>query len=248
MTETARVAATTAELVEAVQAAESATIEVRGRLEGAPSLRLKPGQKILGAAGAAIRFEPGRDWLILTAENAVEDIELRTDPEHCAVCNDTTFEGFGRLTLSDLRTTGCVRLIASGVAIGGHVDARDVHVVEADARAFDGRPVGFGVEVIPGAFTLWNRHVSQNHRVSAQLRGIAAGRQGHPVRGSGVLIGGTLNGGGMLVSILETGEIHSDGGIAPGTPDRISGGVFVLQGTDVDEIRNRGAGAMAEPG
>lgn len=45
----------------------------------------------------------------------------------------------------------------------------------------------------------------------------------------------------MSVSILETGEIHSDGGIAPGTPDEISGGVFILQGTDVDEVHNLGA-------
>ena len=240
MRETVRVATTTAELAEAVQAAENATIEVRGRLEGAPSLRLKPGQKLHGAAGAVIRFESGRDGVILTADNVVEDLELRTDPERNALSNDTTFEGFGRLALSHLRTTGCVRLIATGTAVGGHVDARDIHVVEADARAFDERPAGFGVEVIPGAFTLWNRHVSQDHRVSAELRGIAAGRAGLPVRGSGILVGGTLEGGGMSVSILETGEIHSDGGIAPGTPDRISGGVFILQGTDVDEVRNLG--------
>ena len=45
----------------------------------------------------------------------------------------------------------------------------------------------------------------------------------------------------MSVSVIETGEIHSDGGIAPGTPDQISGGVFILQGTDVDEVRNLGA-------
>ena len=240
MREVARVATTIAELVEAVQAAGNATIEVRGQLEGAPSLRLKAGQKLHGADGAAIRFESGCDGVILTADNVVEDLELRTDPGRNALCNDTAFEGFGRLALRHLRMTGCVRLIAAGAAVGGHVDARDIHVVEADARAFNERPSGFGVEVIPGAFTLWNRHLSQDHRVSAELRGIAAGRAGLPIRGSGILIGGTLEGGGMSVSILETGEIHSDGGIGAGTPDRISGGVFVLQGTDVDEVRNLG--------
>lgn len=241
MRDIVRVATTTAELVEAVQAVENITIEVRGRLEGAPSLLLKPGRKLQGAAGAAIRFESERDGVIVTADNVVEGLELLTDPAYSALCNDTTAEGFGRLVLSHLRTMGGVRLIAAGATLGGRVDARDVHIVEADARAFDERPSGFGVEVIPGAFTLWNRLVSQNQHVSAELRGITVGRAGLPVRGSGILVGGTLEGGGVSVSILETGEIHSDGGIAPGTPDRISGGVFVLQGTDVDEVRNLGA-------
>lgn len=240
MNGTACVVTTVAELVEAVQAAQNASIEVRGTLEGAPSLRLKPGQKLRGAAGASIRFEPGRDGVVLTTDNVVEEIELQTDPERRAIYNDTSAEGFGRLVLRRLRTAGCVRLIADDAAAGGHVEALDVHVLEADARAFEERPAGFGVEVVPGAFTLWNRQALQDRRVSAVLRGIAAGRAGTPVRGSGILVGGTLGGGGMIVSLLETGEIHSDGGIAPGTPDRISGGVFVLQGTGVDEIHNLG--------
>jgi hypothetical protein len=41
------------------------------------------------------------------------------------------------------------------------------------------------------------------------------------------------------VRVLETGAVHSDGGIAPGTPDRISGGVFTVHGAHVDLVRNR---------
>jgi hypothetical protein len=39
---------------------------------------------------------------------------------------------------------------------------------------------------------------------------------------------------------LSTGEIHSDGGIPPGTPDLISGEVFVISGAVVDEVVNNG--------
>ena len=39
---------------------------------------------------------------------------------------------------------------------------------------------------------------------------------------------------------LETGAVYSDGGIAPGTPDRITGGVFVVSGAFVDRVRNHG--------
>ena len=39
---------------------------------------------------------------------------------------------------------------------------------------------------------------------------------------------------------LETDAIYSDGGIAPGTPDQITGGVFTVYGAHVDTVRNRG--------
>ena len=131
-------------------------------------------------------------------------------------------------------------MIAGNAATGGHVDARNVHVLDANTRDFEERPAAFGVEVIPGAFTVWNRQTSAAHTVTAELRGIAAGRAGLPVRGTGILVGGTAGGGRMIISLLETGEVHSDGGIAPGTADRIGGGVFVLQGAEIDEVRNLG--------
>ncbi len=234
-----RVATTVAELVEAVQV--GAAVVVRGRLEGVPSLRLSPGQTLRGSAGAAIRFGPKIGGITLTSDNIVEDVELLADPACGVLCNDTAAEGFGRLALRRLRVTGCVRVIAAGAAAGGHVDVLDVHVVAADARAFAERPSGFGVAVVPGAVTVWNRHASRAHRVSAELRGIAVGRVGRPVLGAGVLVGGTLGGGSVSASILETGEIHSDGGIAPGTADRIAGGVFILQETEVNLVSNLGS-------
>jgi hypothetical protein len=42
------------------------------------------------------------------------------------------------------------------------------------------------------------------------------------------------------VSRLETGAIYSDGGIALGTPDQITGGVFTVHGAYVSVVRNRG--------
>jgi hypothetical protein len=39
---------------------------------------------------------------------------------------------------------------------------------------------------------------------------------------------------------LETDAVYSDGKIAPGTPDQITGGVFTVYGAHVDVVRNRG--------
>lgn len=75
--------------------------------------------------------------------------------------------------------------------------------------------------------------------ITAELCGISASSQDAPVRGSGVFIGGhgdwngAPDGGTVRVSTLLTGEIHTDGGIPPGTPDLISGGVFVISGAIV---------------
>jgi hypothetical protein len=51
---------------------------------------------------------------------------------------------------------------------------------------------------------------------------------------------GAADGGTVRVTTLRTGEIQTDGGIAPGTPDLISGGVFVISGADVEKVRNDG--------
>ena len=83
MSKDLRVVTTAAELTDALQTAETATIEVRGRLEGVRSLRLKPGQKLRGTAGASIRFEPECDGVVLTTDNVVEAIELQTEPSDC---------------------------------------------------------------------------------------------------------------------------------------------------------------------
>ena len=240
MSETVCVVTSTTELAEAVQAAGGVTIEVRGILENAPSLRLHPGQKLTGLSGASIHFESGQDGILLTKDNVVENPGLHTSPERCALSTDPRNEGLGRLTLRHLRTTGCVRLLVERGVSGGHVAVQDLHVVEADARQFEQRATGFGVEVISGAFTLWNRQGSTGGRVSADLRGIAIGRAGAPIHGTGILVGGTPGGGSVVVNLLETGEVFSDGGIAPGTPDKISGGVFVIQGAEVGEVRNLG--------
>ena len=233
------IVSTSAELVEAAAREDAGQLAVAGAIYGLPTLRLAPGVSMHGEAGASLGFAAGQDGLCLTADNEVSGVELFTDPDRRALFNDTGVSGFGRLALTRLRLTGCVRLLAEGEARGGHVEAHDIVVLAADARGFERRPKGYGVEVIPGAFIVWNLQSSAEALVTADLTGIAVGRAGAPVRGSGVFVGGTPGGGRTLVRRLETGEVHSHGGIAPGTADRISGGVFVVSGATVDEVRNR---------
>ena len=236
-----RLVATTRELLEATLDTSTCEIRVAGELSDLPVLQLRPDISLRGDDPSSIlRFAADADGVQLSADNVIAELEIVVDPDRRAVFNETSYPTLGRIGLSALRITGNVRLLATGLVQGGHVDAHDIEIVMADARAFDERPRGFGVEVVPGVFTIWNLQSDQQSRITADLTAISAGRSGAPVQGSGVFVAGTPGGGRIIVRRLETGEIHSDGGIAPGTPDRISGGVFTVHGAWVDCVRNVG--------
>jgi hypothetical protein len=82
--------------------------------------------------------------------------------------------------------------------------------------------------------------------VTAHLDGISARTAKIPVRGSGVFVAGhgdeagRADGGELVVNLLRTGPVYTGGGIEPGTPDLISGGVFVITGARVETIVNDG--------
>jgi hypothetical protein len=233
---------TTAELLAAAADADVRHITVLADLKELPTFRLSPGQTLTAAdPKVALRFAAGQDGLQLSTDNRVEGLELGADLDRRALFNDTDVERLGRLVLRNLRVTGVVQLLARDQVRSGHVEAENVDIVAADARGYGERPKGYGVEVIPGAFTLWNQQGEQAVTITANLAGLMAGRGGAPVRGSGIFVGGGGGAGGRLVADrLETGAVHSDGGIPRGTPDRISGGVFVVSGAFVSSVRNHG--------
>lgn len=227
--------------------------------------------------GAALRFAPGVDGLVLTRDNTVSGLRLEVEPARCAIGTTTvvtnpavgtnpavvtrpttgpapavgsdpvtppdpvTSPGAGPTDLGVLRLTGLVvtgRVLVLGSR--GHVEVDGLDIVAADTRNEPDRPSLLGVGALPGAFTPWNRQTDPAAVVTAQLRGLAAGRPWAPVRGSGILVAGTPAGGRVDVARLETGPVFTDGGLAEGTADAITGGVFVATGATVGEVRNQG--------
>ncbi|WP_125610401.1 hypothetical protein [Specibacter cremeus] len=233
--------ASVSELTEALSSGAT-NIEVTGSLKGMPSVTLPPGVSLRGG-----RLAFGAKGLQLTSNNTVQDVTVTTEPHEVAIYNDTTVADFGTLTLANVTTTGQVFLAADQNVRSGRVEADGVHVIAADTRGRFHRPTGFGVEALQGAFTLWNRQPDSAVKLTARLENISAGTAQEPVRGSGVFVGGhgdtagKADGGSIAVELLSTGDVFSDGGIAPGTPDLISGGVFVISGANVAEVRNLGA-------
>jgi hypothetical protein len=237
-----REVSTAADLATAAADEKIVRIIVSQDMTDLKAIRLSPGQTLVGGSPfKTLHFAPGQQGVQLSADNSVEGLQLVADVDRCALFNDTTLEHLGRLSLQSVVVTGCVRLLARDRVRSGHVEAHDVDIVSADARGYDERPKGYGVEVVPGAFMVWNQQPDPSVTITADLTGLAAGRAGAPVRGSGIFVAGAGDTGGKLIARrLETGAIYSDGGISPGTADRISGGVFTVSGSHVDVVINRG--------
>jgi hypothetical protein len=217
-------------------------VVVSGRLSNVPSLHLSPGQSLRGAAeDSKIAFADAADGVELTSDNAIHNVYLWAGLQRRAIFNDTSVASLGRVQLRGVTTQGRVQILARDKVRGGHVEVNGLDIVAADARAEREQPHGCGVSVLHGAFTLWNMQGDEDVVLSADLVGISAGRGGAPVRGSGVFVGGAGDAGGrVIVRRLETGPIFTDGGIPPGTPDCISGGVFIIYCAFADSVRNRG--------
>ena len=216
-------------------------IRVVGVLHGMASIKLPPGTRLVGG-----RLDFGARGLVLSADNRLEDVEVNCPPHEVAIGNTIDVANLGTLALRNVRTKGQVLLVADGSIRRGTVLIDGLEVVEADLRGREDRPHGFGVDVLQGALTIWNRHHDPDVIIDVEARGVSAGTIQSPIRGSGVFVGGHCDdtgrptGGTVNMAVLETGAVVTDGGIPTGTPDLISGGVFVQAGAVVESVRNLG--------
>ena len=231
------------DLLEAVKKPDIRVINVEGFLSDVPSFRLSPQQQLRGHTRetSGLKFRDSDDGIELSSDNSVSCLTLATSLDHCAIWNDDSLPDFGTLSLSELTTLGRVRVLARNQVRAGHVDISGVDIVAADSRAAAERPNDFGVSVLQGAFTLWNLQPDREVMITAAVTGLSVGRLGAPVLGSGIFVAGYgTDGGSLRMQRLETGPVYSDGRIKPGTPDQITGGVFVLHGATVDLVNNQG--------
>jgi hypothetical protein len=159
-------------------------IRVVGTLQGMPSIRLPPGASLNGG-----RLMFGAKGLVLSSDNRLEDIEVICPSHEVAVGNTTNVADLGTLELRNLRAKGQVLLLAEGAARRGIVSINGLDVVEADLRGRAERPHGFGVDVMQGALTVWNRHEDPGVVIRAEIRGVSVGRAESPIRGSGIFVG-----------------------------------------------------------
>ncbi|MCI5826056.1 MAG: hypothetical protein MR006_05270 [Arcanobacterium sp.] len=228
------------ELAEAI-AAGSLNIVVDGTITGSPSITLPEGTTL---SGGTLEFK-GKG-VRLTRNNTLRNITIATLPYEVAVYNDFSVADAGILRLDNVSTIGQIYIAAEGAVKNIRVETSGVFVKDADVRGRVDQPHGYGVDVLQGGFTLWNRQADPEAIFTATLKGVSVGTKETPVRGSGVFVAGYadreghLTGGAFKADLIETGAIITDGGIATGTPDKITGGVFVVSGAIVDRVENNG--------
>jgi hypothetical protein len=238
-----QVVASVPDLLAAAGDPDVQTIVVAADLRDVPTIRLAPGTTLLGSASErlSLRFAADSDSLCIATNNTVANLDLIAAGDRCAICNDESVATLGTLTLRSIHTVGRIRILVRGNVRSGHVEAEDLNIAFADARGEQDRPHAYGVDVLQGAFTLWNMQPDAEVTITANLKGLSAGRLGAPVRGTGVFVSGAGESGGRLeIQTLRTGPVYSDGGIEHGTADIIAGGVFVVYGARVDLVENAG--------
>ena len=232
---------TVEELVNAIGNQAIEVIRVKGKITESPSLHLSPGKQLVGEADSIIEFKGGVDGIEVSRDNKIDGLTFIVEPSRRALFNSSNVESLGTISLQNVKTIGQIQLLATGSVRSGHVIAQNVEVIEADIRERQDRPKGFGVYVLQGAFTLWNQQTDSNVTITAHLTGLKAGSEENPVQGCGIFVSGAGDvGGRLVVDLLETAEIHSNGGIKQGTADVITGGVFVVYGAHVEKVVNRG--------
>jgi hypothetical protein len=229
-------------------------ILIQGELDELSTFKLSSGGVIKGSNGAKLKFRSGQPGISLCANTRLESICIETDIPITAVTLADEEEDLGEIHIHDVTTVGRFHLEAAS-ALKAHIHLSNIHVEQADARMAAHRPMGFGVEVLLGAITIYNFSKNPESQWTLKAENLSCGSKDMPVRGSGIyLFGGNyipINadlssapapiaaGGQLQVELLSTGPVYSDGGISAGVANMITGGIFLGSGAHAKKILNK---------
>ena len=177
-----------------------------------------PGQSLAGAgAEAGVTFAAGIDGLqLIVATTRIRNIRLDASPDKRAIFNDTSVASLGQIELSARYHHGLCPDPRYRHAARGHLEVNGLDIVAADTRSEPDRPRDFNVDVLQGAFTLWNRQTDQNLSDQRQSYRFFGRPRGAPVRGSGIFVSGAGDAGrpSQWCGHWKTEAVYSDGRIA----------------------------------
>jgi hypothetical protein len=245
-----------ASLAEAVQHPHF-VIEVAGRLLDLETFTLLEGSSLVGTTpDAELTFKSDSDGILLTADNTLQNLTLRSDPSRLAVSLESATTTLGQLKLQNLVVHGRLHLESSTV-MTADLMLKDIQVYDGDSTSAPHRPVGYDVEVVPGSLTIYNRCTDPQSCWTLHAEDLSGGTQEMPLRGSGIFIFGGMTvpanadpqggpapsspGGTIDLQLLTTGEIHANGNIPAGVSNLITGGVFVGSGVQAQQVVNYGS-------
>lgn len=198
-------------------------------------LILQPGVRLRGK-NHSVTLSGNKDLIGLSKDNAIKDLTLKTLKDKEAIFfrpKDTE----GEFSLENLVTYGAISLISDQAKNDIELTIDKLNIVEADVTHKKEGPQGYGVTVIQGALTVWNR--TPNIHFSTTITDVSIGQEDKPVNGSGVFVSGTKDAK-IHATLITTKNIFTNGLLTEGTFDRISGGVFTVTNAHVDRVENKG--------
>lgn len=228
------------ELMEALANPLAKVIELSASIVSPHDIFLQKGVSLRGQEGsqAILSFSEG-GGLGLSGDNSVINLTLISSPSARAIFLVVGQEEYGNIELKNLIVTGQVGLILRSGSIQANIVADNIRVAVCDSRAYSEQPQKYGVNVLQGAFTVYNFNGDPASKITTSLTNICVGAKNSPVIGSGIFISGFGDAGGFVeVEKLTTGAVYSHGLLTSGTADYITAGVFLVYGAHAKLIEN----------
>lgn len=228
------------ELLEALSNVATNVIKISATIVSPHDIFLPKGISLYGdeKIQATLSFSEG-GGLGLLGDNSVKNLAIVSKPSSRAIFLASSQIHYGNIALKNLVVTGQVGLILRAGSEQANIVAENVHVGACDARFFTEQPQKYGVNVLQGAFTLYNFSGDPVSKIYATLTNISVGAKKLPVLGSGIFISGFGDlGGSVEIEKLTTGAVYSHGLLTAGTADVITGGVFLVYGSHAKLIEN----------
>lgn len=229
------------ELMEALANPHIEIIEISASIVSPHDIFLPKGVSLRGQkqSQATLGFSEG-GGLGLFGDNSVVNLTIISSPSARAVFLVAGQANYGNIELTNLIVTGQVGLILRTGSLQAAITADNVHVAACDSRGYTEQPQKYGVNVLQGAFTVYNFNGDVASKITATLTNIGVGAKDAPVLGSGIFISGFGDAGGFVeVEKLTTNSVYSHGLLTAGTADFITAGVFLVYGAHAKLVENK---------
>ncbi|HFI0666607.1 TPA: hypothetical protein ACGO4I_000006 [Streptococcus suis] len=183
------------------------------------------------------------DGFILKGSATITDLAISAlqDKKAISLLPQQSREIFGTVSLNNLEVDGQVSLIFRAPTLSAHVETHNVLVRKSDTRTYLEQPQKYGVNVLQGAYTLYNFNPDAMSLITASISDLTIGQEGQPVIGSGVFISGFNDAGGKVnIKKMTLGSVFSTGLLPQGVADFITAGVFIVYGAHVHNLHQLG--------
>ena len=209
------------------------------------SITLPPSVQLLGQAqenGAfpSISFSHS-DGFAITCNNHIHNLVIQAPSEHRAIYNITADEHLGTFEFSNLTLSGQFSFIARSGVKNARINVNNLDIIAANTCHYLEQPQKYGVNVLQGAFTVYNFNSDADSLIELNIEGLTIGRENAPVIGSGMFISGFGDQGGRVLSNkIITQAVYSNGKIPYGVANLITAAIFVVYGAEVKELVHEG--------